>query len=116
MSPSLRLLACLLSPVHFACRLQSTHTTAMPAEHSSQLHKTMVEESGLGLLGRERTILPYGAGRDNEPPHRYWTFVETDKGTIYATGDTRQLLENDIIDCAVMLGYSRNSIVLVALD
>lgn len=88
----------------------------MVAEHPSQVPKTMVEESGLGLLGRERITLPYSAGRDNEPPHRYWTFVETDKGTIYATGDTRQLLENDIIDCAVMLGYNRNSIVLITLD
>ncbi len=111
------------------------------AEHQSELPEATVEESGPGLPKgnstiivppnyqmiqqqgtassikyRERIILPYNAGRDNEPPHLYWTFVETTMGTIYATGDTQELLESDIIDCAVMLGYTRSSIVLVTLE
>ncbi len=88
----------------------------MVAKQQTRSPEITAGEGGADSLGQERAILFYRAGRDNEPPHRYWAFVETDRGTVYATGDTRQLLEDDIIDCAAMLGYNRNSVMLVALD
>ncbi|AGO85443.1 hypothetical protein psal_cds_1168 [Pandoravirus salinus] len=87
----------------------------MRTKHQRRVPTAGIKKRGPGPSGRERVVLSYCARRDNEPPHRYWTFVETDKGTIYATGDTRQLLESDIVDCAAMLGYDRNSVVLVAM-
>ncbi|BCU03111.1 hypothetical protein [Pandoravirus japonicus] len=104
------------SASHRAARLTLYNRRTLPAHRSDQTYRRREIEMAdptVDTTEPQRHEIKYVAESDADVPDHYWTIIETERGDIFTNAKSRQQLDQNGVECAVSLGYARDSVVVL---